>query len=228
MNDAKIISAQRDAYRRNFLVHGDTPKGTFQNDRLTQYVRFTHLLKEIAPHFEAGTTIHDIGSGLCDFYEYITDEGSFPGVVYSGTEIVEEMNVAAREKFPDIALYNRNFLDAAPDEMYDFCVLSGTFNLLGSVKEDDWREMCFDLVEKMFRQARKAISFNFLTSYRTFSDPTLCYFDPREMMDFATTKLSRFVCVNSTVPLYEVTVTVFTKEFVQSLYPQPELGRYFK
>ena len=228
MDEVAILAAQRSAYRTSFLAHGDTPKATLQNDRLTQHIRFANLIREISPFFESGTTIHDIGSGLCDFYEFLKQEGLDKNCTYSGTEIVDDMNKLARRKFPELTLSNRNILDSDVVDQYDFCVASGTFNLLSGVAEDDWRNLCYSLIEKMFRMSCKGIAFNILTSYRTFSDPTLCYFDPTSVFNFVSTRLSRFVSIHASGPLYEVTVTVLQKEFVASQFPQKSLGKYFR
>ena len=223
-----IINAQRIAYGDNFRRYGDSPKGTYQNDQTTQFIRFHHLLEGIRHYFDGGTSLHDLGSGLCDFYTFLTQRGLDKIVDYSGTEIVEEMNELARKKYPSLKLYNRNFLDFSMEDRYDFCIASGTFNLLGGVQESEWRKTCRDLIKAMFHRANKGIAFNILTSYRTFSDPTLCYFDPKEMFDFVTTELSRFVAVDASSPLYEVTFTVLKKDFISSNYPNEELRKYFR
>ena len=228
MRDDEIISRQREAYRANFLVHGDGPLGTYQNNQLTQFLRFETLISRLAPHFGEKATLHDVGSGICDLKKFLDIKGLGESVSYSGTEIVEEMNELARQKYPGIELFNRNFLDDSHNDRYDFVVLSGTFNLPSDVDGPAWGKLCLALVDKMFERADKGIAFNFLTSYRTFSDPTLFYIDPREIFDHITTKHSRFVCLDSAYPLYECTVTAFRKEFMASLFPQPELRKYFR
>ena len=223
------IAAQRSAYGANFQIHGDGPRATLQTDQISQFLRFERLLKEIRPYCDEGVTIHDLGSGICDFYAFLRQQGLQDTVQYSGTEIVEEMNALARQKYPQLTLLNRDILEApAPDDHYDFCIASGTFNLLGGLEEGAWRSLCYDLMKAMFLRAKKGIAFNILTSYRTFSDPMLCYFDPREVFDFLTTNMSRFIVMDASAPLYEVTFTVFKKEFVAANHPQPELAKYFR
>lgn len=228
MDDQEILAAQRSVYRTNFLAHGDTPLGTYQNSQLTQYLRFEALIRHIAAHFGEHSTIHDVGSGLCDLYDYLRQVGLADRLTYSGTEIVEEMNELARGKYPGIELLNRNFLDDESYGSYDFIVLSGTLNIHGGVEETAWKDMCLALVDKMFARANKGIAFNFLTSYRTFSNPDLFYFDPREVFDHATTRFSRFVHLDAAYPLYECTVTVFRKDYIASLNGHPDLAKYFR
>jgi predicted HD phosphohydrolase len=228
MDELSIIAAQANAYRAEFVKHGDTPLGTHQSDRTSHDKRFEALLRNIAPHLGAGATLHDVGSGLCDLYQFLQSSGLEPRITYSGTEIVQEMIDHAVQKYPELMLGNRNFLEAGPDERYDFVVLSGTLNLLAGVDGDAWKKMCFALLQKMYLHADRGIAFNFLTSYRTYSDPLLYYFDPKEMFDFATTHLSRFVVLDASYPLYECTVTVFNKDYMSTFYGHDDLKKYFR
>jgi len=227
MDEKAIIEAQREAYRTNFLVHGDSPLGTYQNNRVTQYIRFETLLRQIMPHVGPGTSLHDIGSGLCDLYQFLRERGLDGDITYSGTEIVQEMVDLAAAKYPELTLLNRDFLDVDISDRYDFVVLSGTFNIPGGVDGESWKAMCLALIDKMYKHADKGIAFNFLTSYRTFSNPDLYYFDPREIFDHATTNLSRFVHIDAAYPLYECSVTVFKNDYISSLYDHPDLKKYF-
>ena len=228
MDELSIIAAQASAYRAEFVKHGDTPLGTHQGDRASLDLRFEALMRNIAPHLGAGATLHEVGSGLCDLYGFLKSRGLDGRVSYSGTEIVQEMIDHAARKYPEVKLGNRNFLDASPDERYDFVVLSGALNLLAGVDGEVWKTMCLALIRKMFLQAERAIAFNFLTSYRTYSDPLLYYFDPKEMFDFATAQLSRFVVLDASYPLYECTVTVFNKDYMAALNGHDDLKKYFR
>ncbi len=228
MDDLSIIAAQRNAYRAEFVKHGDTPLGTHQSDRTSHEMRLEALMRNIAPHLGAGATLHDVGSGLCDLYGFLKSSGLGQRITYSGTEIVQEMIDHAAQKYPGVALGNRNFLDAARDERYDFVVLSGTLNLLGGVDGGEWKRMCLALIGKMYAHADRGIAFNFLSTYRTYSDPLLYYFDPKDMFDFATTHLSRFALLDASYPLYECTVTVFNKDYMATVHGHDDLRKYFR
>jgi hypothetical protein len=228
MDELSIIAAQANAYRAEFVKHGDTPLGTHQSDRTSHDIRFEALMRNIAPHLGPRATLHDVGSGLCDLYRFLKSSGLDRRISYSGTEIVQEMIDHAAQKYPGVKLGNRNFLDAGLDERYDFVVLSGALNLLAGVDGEAWKAMCLALIGKMYLHAERAIAFNFLTSYRTYSDPLLYYFDPKEMFDFATAELSRFVVLDASYPLYECTVTVFNKDYMAALNGHEDLKKYFR
>ena len=228
MDELAIIEAQRHAYRAEFVKHGDTPLGTHQGNRAGLELRFEALLRNVVPHLGAGATLHDLGSGLCDLYGFLQSRGLDRRIAYSGTEIVQEMIDRAAQKYPGLALRNRNFLEAGAGERYDFVVLSGALNLLAGVTGDEWKAMCLALIRKMYSHADRGIAFNFLTAYRTYSDPLLYYFDPKEIFEFATTQLSRFVVLDAAYPLYECTVTVFNKDYMAALHGDDDLKKYFR
>jgi len=220
----EIINNQRNAYSETFQNYGATPQGTYQNNIETQNLRFERITKHILQYLN-GCSIHDIGSGLCDFHNYLqlNDINHF----YSGTEIVQEMIDYSLKKYNDIKLYNRDFL-LVEKELYDFIVLSGTLNMTHGIDKKIWKKYCLNLIEKMFSMSSKGIVFNFLTSYNTFSQEDLIYFNPAKMLDFCIKKLSRFVVIDQSYPLYEVTITVLKKDFVKSIYKNECFDKYFK
>ncbi len=224
-NKKNIVGSQLNVYRDNFLKHGDTPLGTRQNNRETQFLRFQHLIKNI--HFPADEklSIHDVGSGMCDFYEYLLSNQK--KVEYSGTEIVQEMIDASSAKYPEIKLFNRDILSTSVNEKYDFVVLSGTFNMPGEISAENWREFVFSMIKKMFSMSTKGIAFNCLTTYKTLTDPSLFYISPEEIFSVCA-GLSRFINIDQSYALYEYTVTVYQKEYMRNEYDQQFFAKYFK
>ena len=74
--------------------------------------------------------------------------------------------------------------------------------------------------------SRLGISFNFLTSYNTFSLQRLHYQDPLEIADFCLRELSRHVILDHSMPLYEGNVAVLRPECLRLSFPQPEFDKY--
>jgi len=188
--------------------------GTFQNNTVTQDLRFERLIRNIREYLH-GNTIHDVGAGVCDLHKYLL--ANKIDHKYSGTEIVPEMIEDSLREYPEIKLYNRNLLTVT-NETYDFTVLSGTLNRLNGLEKKVWEEYCYNLIKKMFAISSKGIAFNFLTSYSTFSKDDLMYFNPSEILDYCITKLSRVVSIDQSYPLYEATITVFKKDFIRRVY----------
>jgi hypothetical protein len=221
-----IIKKQIEVYQKSFLEHGDTPKGTNQNDRDTQNVRFQKLLKNILDIHKAKFTIHDFGSGLCDLHKYMLDNNIEHE--YSGTEIVPEMVETSQKKYPGIKVYNRDIFNDKMTDTYDFNVVCGTFYIPGNVKHNEWKEFILKSVKKLFEISNCGISFNLLTTHKTRTDESLFYMDPQEAFDFCVKNLSRFVLIDHSMPLYEYTTTVFKKDYVKSLYSSVAFEKYFK
>ncbi len=224
MKDINIIDKQREAYKNKFLKYGATPEGTFQNDTQTQFLRFERLIKNIKPYIN-GATIHDVGSGACDLHNYLLLNNIEHQ--YSGTEIVQEMITYSKNKYPDIQIFNHDLVATHSSDKYDFVVLSGTLNIFNKLRYDEWKEYSLNLIRKMFDMANKAIVFNFLTTYNTYSSPQLMYLNPCEMLDFCITSLSRFTQIDHGYPLYEATISVFKKPFVNEIYHLKEFEKYF-
>jgi len=222
MNNS-LTNEQKEVYRKSFLEHGDTPKGVFWNNRDTQYLRFERLLKnfDISMPF----SIHDIGCGTCSLHEYLLDKQIKHD--YHGTEIVSEMIETSKNKFPEVALFNRDILAEKHIETCDIGIVSGAFYLSGNANKEKWKEYVWMMMNKLFSVTSQGVAFNFLTTYKTFSDPSLSYFDPKEVFDYCIKQLSRFVIIDHAYPLYEFTVTVFKEDYLKAKYSSPAYEKYF-
>jgi hypothetical protein len=218
-----ILENQRKAYGETFSQYGATPKGTFQNDSDTQYLRFERLINYLKKDLSF-STIHDIGTGTCEFHKFLLDNQIKH--TYSGTEIVQGMIDYSLNQYNDIKLFNRDFLQMQ-GEYYDFIFLSGTLNLKLDTSYDEWYKWSLEIIKKMYCHATKAIAFNCLTSYNTFSKDDLMYFNPLNILDYCIKDLSRFVTLDNSYPLYEFTVTVFKKDFIENKYTHKSFQKYF-
>jgi hypothetical protein len=221
MNDS-ITERQRKAYKEAFLKYGATPMGTFQNNKETQYLRFERLIKNVVEDLH-GSSIHDVGSGICDFHKFLLEKKT--DHTYSGSEIVGEMTDHSLRQYPEIKLFHGDFLQIE-NEYYDFIFLSGTLNLKLNIDVAEWHDWALEIVAKMFKHATKAVSFNCLTANNTFSEKDLMYFVPQEIFDFCLKNLSRFVVLDNCYPLYEFTVTVFRPEYIKEKYDHESFSKY--
>jgi hypothetical protein len=219
-----IIGEQIKIYRPNFIKYGDKPQGIFWNDAETQYLRYERLLRNFALP-KKNFSIHDIGSGVCDLHKYLLEQRIEHD--YIGTEIVPEMIEVSKQKYPNIRIFNRDIVNDNNVEKCDIVVLSGTLNLPGDIDPTDWKEFSFRLIRKMFSISNWGIAFNFLTTYGTFSEKMLVYFDPCQLFDFCMRKLSRFVTIDHGYPLYEGTVTVLHEHYVKQQFPGVVFDKYW-
>lgn len=224
MSLLKVSESQRKAYGGQYQKHGDSVLSTFQNNPETQTLRFERLMKMILPQPDC-FSIHDAGCGLADLHGYLLRRRIAHR--YSATEIVAEMASSASRKYRNIKVLTGDFLAGKPRQRYDFVVLSGVLNLPAGSPRKLWKEYSFRFIRKMFESSRRAAAFNFLTSHRTFSDPALCYFDPRSALDFCLKNLSRFIVLDHAYPLYESTITVFHPEYLRKQHRSAAFQRYF-
>ena len=222
MSDS-LLNEQKDIYRKNFLEHGDTPEGVFWNNLETQHLRFNRLLKNFG--LTSPFSIHDIGCGTCNLHEYLQQNNIKHD--YHGTEIVPEMVETAKKKFPGIKVFERNMLTEQNIETCDIGVVSGTFNLGGNSDADQWKKYVFGIMKKLFSVSSRGSAYNFLTTYKTRTDPFLSYFNPAEVFDFCMKNLSRFVILDHAYPFYEFTITVYQEDFLEKEYPGHVYQKYF-
>lgn len=218
------IKKQVEIYEKQFLEHGDSPDGTFNQNSVIQNLRFERLLKQFNFN-ENSYTIHDVGCGICDLYEYMKQQNMH--VNYSGTEIVQAMKDLAQKKYPEIEIAIRDVIKEDVKDTYDIVVLSGTFNLPGDVSKKDWKQFTRDMIKSMFDMCEVGISFNFLSTEAEFYNDLMYYESPQEIVDFCSKELSRFVTLDHSYPLFEQTITVLKKEYVESIYSDKQLKKYF-
>lgn len=130
----------------------------------------------------------------------------------------------AQKKYPELTIHQRDIFDST--DRYDYLVLSGVFNIPGNTSKADWNIFVFQMITKMFELADAGIVFNFLTNYKTTHHAGHCYFNPETIYGFCQ-QLSRFVNLNHTLPLYEVTCTVYKPVFVKQFHPASDFEKYF-
>jgi hypothetical protein len=223
---SKIIQKQIEAYRHNFLKHGTTPLGTFQNNTTTQFERFNQLIDPLLAYKSTDFTICDVGSGVCDLNKFLQSKEI--KYTYTGIEVVQEMVDAAKSIYPEITVINQDLLAEDYQEKFDFCVLSGAFNLPGGTDRNDWHNFIFAMIEKMYALSNIGISFNALTVYSTFNSQDLFYLDPKITLDYIKKNLTRHCQIMMSSPLFEDTYVALKPEALSLRYPAPEFDKYFK
>jgi hypothetical protein len=220
-----ILQGQVDAYRPNFIQHGDTPQGTYQNNVVTIEERYRQLIASLLPFLPHNFTLCDLGSGTCDLHGYLLNNGIKHQ--YTGIEIVPEMRDVSIRKFPDIEILDCDILDEHFTTTFDAVVASGTFNLRGNVTNDLWQEYVLGSILKMFRLSRVGMAYNAITAYSDFRVDSLYYMSPHIAIDHAQRSMSRFYTLTSTYPLFEFTMTVLNPSYVSSTYVASEFDKYF-
>ena len=221
-----IVNLQKKLYQENFLVHGDTPRGTFQNNKITIQERHKHLIENLLPFLPLKFSLCDLGSGTCDLHAYLLKKGIQHN--YTGLEIVPEMRKKAQKKFPYIRILGSNILSKSFVEKFDVLVASGTFNLRKGTNPKVWEKYTLAIINKMFSLAKVGIAYNALTKYSEFYNDNLHYMSPEKSIFHCQKKLSRFYCLSTIWPLYEFTMTIIKPKIVRVKYSRNEFVKYLK
>lgn len=225
MDEADILQQQIELYRRAFLEHGDSPESTFNTRAEYQQLRFERLMRPLLALRPAAFSIHDVGAGICDLHRYLLEQGTEHR--YSATEVVSEMVRLGHRKYPGIEIYEGDILCNDVRNYHDFVVCSGMFNMPGETERASWQRFVFDVIRHMYDMCKLAVSFNFLTSYRTFTDPRLHYMDPADVFGMCQRDLSRFATLDHAYPFYECTVAVFRPAAIEAGYDAGIFGKYW-
>ncbi len=178
MNDEKQAWESDDKHNASIYAssaskHGFDVKTLGWGSRESQLRRF-EVLAGIGDL--QGKRILDVGCGLADFYEWLSERGT--KVDYSGVDVTPEIVDMAREKFPKLQFYQGGILDFDVSSLgsYDYVFASGIFTHRRSAPG----QFLFSAVERMYSLATRGVAFNSLSTWGDSSDPGEFNADPLE------------------------------------------------
>ena len=200
-----ILSDVAIYYSEKLAEYGETPKGVDWNGEVSQSLRFEQLCKVVNTrgHF----SINDLGCGYGALYDYLANK--FKKFSYSGVDISDSMIYAAQQRYKD-KLQARFVASGEPDQVADFCVASGIFNVRLDRTNDEWLTYLEAMLDLLDRTSSKGFAFNCLTSYSDTDKMRdyLYYADPCALFNFCKRKYSRHVALLHDYGLYEFTILV--------------------
>ncbi len=204
-NTKSLLSDVSNYYSTKLAQHGSTPEGVDWNGSESQEERFYQLAKIIGE--SDGFSVCDLGCGYGAFYDYLAR--SRTSFSYVGVDISEDMVCAARQRHK--ANDNARYVTAEqPDQISDYCVASGIFNVKMEYSSDEWRSHIESMLDILDGFSRKGFAFNCLTSYSDADKMKqhLYYAVPGEMFDYCKQRFSRNVALLHDYDLYEFTMLV--------------------
>lgn len=221
-----VRKAQEDLYRDLYNANKGTPMAVSSESLNHKKARF----KEICEIFkeDEGATVHDVGMGIGDLYNYIQEHHPQLNIVYSGTEILEEFVLEARERFPDTEFFHRNLAEQAFADKYDYVVMSGVFHQRRETSIKEWEAFALELLRNSFEMCNKGIAFNFISPFVDFYQTQVYYANLSKIINFIIDDLSRFFVLKHNYALFEFTIFVYKEEYVKSISPEKEFQKYFK
>ncbi|NMN73799.1 class I SAM-dependent methyltransferase [Rhizobium sp. 57MFTsu3.2] len=205
-NDKGDLLAEVAGYYSDKLAqHGQTPRGVDWNGEESQRLRFEQLCKVIGD--VKGFSLNDLGCGYGSLYEFLTPR--YEAQKYSGFDISEDMVRGARQRHRNAS--NVRFVNSGePDEIADYGIASGIFNVRLQRCDSEWREYIEATIQVLDRTSSIGFAFNCLTSYSDAGKMRdyLYYADPIVLFDLCKRRYSRNVALLHDYGLYEFTILV--------------------
>ena len=204
-NQTPLLSQVAAYYSDKLAEHGESPRGVDWNGEEGQWLRFGQLCKIVAP--QASFSINDLGCGYGALLDFIGHQ--YDDVTYCGLDVSASMVETARKRYA--GRRGVRFTCASePDEMADFGVASGVFNVRQGRADAEWKAYMEATLDSLDRTSRIGFSFNCLTAY---SDQEkmrdyLYYAEPGAWFDLCKRRFSRNVALLHDYGLYEFTILV--------------------
>jgi SAM-dependent methyltransferase len=168
-------------YQQLFREHGPTSLAA-QCSPEGQRMRFDELTR-IADL--SGSKVLDLGCGIADFYPILSEK--FPGLRYTGVDLVPEVIEYARAKYPEAMFECQDILQDPLEQTYDYILISGMFNNAVPGASEFFKSM----VSAAFQNVRRGLAFNFISTHVNFVAEDMAYHDPADVLNFCINQLSR-------------------------------------
>lgn len=201
-----LLSEVERYYSGKLAEHGETPRGVDWNGEQSQTVRFEQLAKIICNR-DKSFSLNDLGCGYGALLDYLRNHTYT--IDYLGVDVSPEMIKAASRRHG--TLPNTRFITATePDQIADYGVASGIFNVRLERSDSEWLEHLLATLDSLDRTSREGFAFNCLSAYADADKKRsyLFYADPCQLFDLCKRRYSRQVALLHDYGLYEFTVIV--------------------
>lgn len=189
--------------------HHDDSRAVGWRNTQSQTAKFLQLAQVFA-HETRPFTIYDVGCGLGNLCGFLQEHNALAR--YFGCDINPRMIARAKEKWPDLRVEHRDFLAFPPEQLHDYAVACGTFNIRPDVSEIRWRAYVEEMLRALYRIARKGVAIDFLSSFASRKLASEYHADPSVVLRFAQRELS---------PLAEIRHSRSPGHFAVFIYRSP-------
>ena len=192
-------------YAAKLGIHGASPQGVDWNGEAGQVLRFEQLFK-LLPN-NCRFSLNDLGCGYGALHDFLTAKSlSFS---YLGIDVSDNMIDVAKKRFQH-ENQARFIVSSEPDQIADYSIASGIFNVCMRYAKDDWQFYIETVLDVMNINSRYGFAFNCLTSYsdKNKMRDDLYYADPCLFFDLCKRKYSSNVALIHDYGLYEFTILV--------------------
>jgi SAM-dependent methyltransferase len=192
-------------YSKKLAQHGQTPQGVDWNGQESQVLRFEQLSKLIG-----GTedfSLNDLGCGYGALFHFLKKK--YRKFSYVGIDVSEAMIQAAMQYCQGDGR-TRFAVSAAPDQIAEYGIASGIFNVRLKHSENEWHDYLTATLDVLDRTSRLGFAFNCLTLYSDEGKKRdyLYYADPCLLFDLCKKRYSKQVALLHDYGLYEFTIIV--------------------
>lgn len=204
--EASLLTEVASYYSGKLAEHGVTPRGVDWNSEESQTLRFEQLCKVINPE-NSVLSLNDLGCGYGALLDYLRDK--HPACIYLGVDVSHEMIGAAEKRHA--AAHQARFINSAePDQIADYGMASGIFNVRMGRTDAEWFDYLQATLDVLDRTSSLGFAFNCLTLYSDEDKKRdyLYYADPCRLFDLCKRRYSRQVALLHDYGLYEFTILV--------------------
>jgi SAM-dependent methyltransferase len=205
-NKTSLLDEVATYYAEKLAEHGDTPRGVDWNGEESQIVRFAQLCK-IIDSKTPNISLNDLGCGYGALLDYLRDKHA--NCTYLGVDVSQDMIKVAEQRHA-AANRARFITSAEPDEVADYGLASGIFNVRLGRSDAEWFDYLQATLDVLDRTSTLGFAFNCLTSYSDEDKKRdyLYYADPCRLFDLCKRRYSRQVALLHDYGLYEFTILV--------------------
>jgi SAM-dependent methyltransferase len=204
--DARLLAEVASYYSEKLSEHGATPQGVDWNGEESQTIRFEQLCNIISPD-NLSFSLNDLGCGYGALLDYLRVKQ--PYCSYLGIDVSPEMVRTARQQHTSTELA-RFINSAVPDQMADYGLASGIFNVRLGRSDTEWFDYLQVTLDVLNRTSSRGFAFNCLTSYSEENKKRdyLYYADPCRLFELCKRRYSSQVALLHDYGLYEFTILV--------------------
>ncbi len=195
-------------YRRLLKNHGDSFEAAQYSSRESQEARY-QILTEVGDLM--GKRVLDFGCGSGHLATFLKDRGI--RCRYTGVDIVEDFFPIARSKHPE-QRFGR--WEDFKRERFDYVLVSGVFNN----RMTDNESFLAETIRMLFGACDQALSFNLMSTYVDFQDPSLWYASPEKVFSMVK-QLTPFITLRNDYVVKQVPVPF---EFAVYAYRDPQVA----
>lgn len=193
-------------YAEKLAEAGCSPRGVDWNGEASQTIRFEQLCKIIDSERSA-FSLNDLGCGYGALLDYLRSKQH--SCAYLGIDVSHEMISAAKQR--NSAITEARFINSAvPDQLADYGVASGIFNVRLGRTDAEWFDYLQSTLDILDRTSSIGFAFNCLTAHSDEDKKRdyLYYSDPCRLFDLCKKRYSRNLALLHDYGLYEFTILV--------------------